>query len=349
MGLTVVSVAYPFARVDDDPVGGAEQVLAAIDRALVAAGHRSIVVAAEGSRAAGELAGVPAVRGDIDEVARARTHAAVRARIAEVLPHADLVHLHGIDFADYRPEPGPPAIVSLHLPLDWYPAEALRPRPGVHLVPVSHSQAAAAPPGVRLLEPVENGVDVDAFAPAAKDGFVLALGRVCPEKAFDVALDAARVAGAPMKLAGAVFPYPAHRRHFEDAIAPRLDRDRCWIGAVQGDRKRRLMAQARAVLVPSTAAETSSLVAREALAAGTPVIARPIGALREVVEPGVTGFFAETVAEFADAVRRADRIDPEACRRAARERFDLRRTTDAWLALYHRAAEEGRGRRLRAG
>ena len=48
MRLTILNVAFPFARVSPDPVGGAEQVLAQLDRALVAAGHRSIVVASAG-------------------------------------------------------------------------------------------------------------------------------------------------------------------------------------------------------------------------------------------------------------------------------------------------------------
>ncbi|RYY04731.1 MAG: glycosyltransferase family 4 protein, partial [Alphaproteobacteria bacterium] len=51
--LTVASVAYKLAPVGPDAVGGSEQVLTAIDAALVAAGHRSIVVAMEGSRSAG--------------------------------------------------------------------------------------------------------------------------------------------------------------------------------------------------------------------------------------------------------------------------------------------------------
>ena len=52
MPLTILQVAYPFAPVGRDSVGGAEQVLAACDRAAVCAGHRSIVVACEGSTVA---------------------------------------------------------------------------------------------------------------------------------------------------------------------------------------------------------------------------------------------------------------------------------------------------------
>ncbi|MBV9891397.1 MAG: glycosyltransferase, partial [Rhizobacter sp.] len=162
--LTVVSVAYPFATVTADPVGGAEQVLAHIDRALVAAEHRSIVIAPEGSRVAGELRAIPAVTEVIDEAVRARIHRAVRAQLrnAIALERPDVVHLHGVDFAAYLPPPGPPLLATLHLPLDWYPAEALAPtRPGTWLHPVSAHQARSAPAGAMLAAPIENGVDLD--------------------------------------------------------------------------------------------------------------------------------------------------------------------------------------------
>jgi glycosyltransferase involved in cell wall biosynthesis len=101
-------------------------------------------------------------------------------------------------------------------------------------------------------------------------------------------------------------------------------------------RKRRLLSAARCLLVPSLAPETSSLVAMEALACGTPVVAFASGALAEIVEPGVTGFLAGSVDEMAEAIRRCGQIDPSACRRVARERFSLREMTDAYLSLYSR-------------
>ena len=127
--LHVLSVAYPFAPVGPDAVGGAEQVLTAIDDALVRAGQRSTVIACAGSRASGELVPVPTPRGDIDVPARARGHAAVGAAIARIVAQGrvDLIHLHGIDFADYLPPPGPPVLATLHLPAAWYSATALAP------------------------------------------------------------------------------------------------------------------------------------------------------------------------------------------------------------------------------
>ena len=345
--LTVLSVAYPLAPVGPDSVGGAEQVLSAVDRALVAAGHRSVVVAQEGSAVAGALRPVPRPAGALDDAARERAQADTARAVAEALraERVDAVHLHGIDFHAYLPPPGPPALVTLHLPPSWYPAEALRPfRPGTWLHGVSASQHAAllearAEP---LLPPVPNGVPVEALGAArhARRSFALALGRVCPEKGQHLALEAARAAGVPLLLGGAVYPYEAHERYFAEEVAPRLDRSRRFLGPVGFARKRRLLAAARCVLVPSTAPETSSLVAMEAAACGTPVVAFPSGALPEVVEHGRTGFLVPPgPAAMAEAIGRVGALlDPEGIRRAARARFSDARMAGEYLALFRRLA-----------
>lgn len=340
MSLTVLSVAYPFAAVSADPAGGAEQVLAQVDRALVEAGHRSIVLAQAGSSVKGELIEVPPPAGEIDGHAWAAAHAHMRDAIDALASEVDLVHLHGFDFDSYVPPPGPPVLVTLHMPLAWYVPEVLRSdRPCTWFQPVSADQASRAPDGVALLPPIPNGVDVACYRPAAhKADYALVLGRVAPEKGFHDAIDAARLAGSPLRAAGQVFPYAEHRRYFEEEVAPRFDAERRWVGPVAGGTKRRLLAEAACMLIPSTAPETSSLVAMEALASGTPVIAFRSGALPEIVEDGVTGFIVDDVAGMADAIGRVSTIDPARCRREACERFALGRTTDAYLDLYHRLA-----------
>jgi glycosyltransferase involved in cell wall biosynthesis len=103
-------------------------------------------------------------------------------------------------------------------------------------------------------------------------------------------------------------------------------------------RKRVLLAGARCLIVSSVIAETSSLVAMEALACGTPVVALRRGALEDVVEHGVTGFVVDDVASMTAAIRAVSTIDRRACRAAAESRFDGRVMARAYLETYARIA-----------
>jgi glycosyltransferase involved in cell wall biosynthesis len=343
VSLTVLSVAYPLARVSADSTGGSEQMLSTLDRAVVAARHRSIVVAPEGSRVAGTLAPIPRIEGVLDDTAKAAAQAANRDAIARVVARerVDLVHLHGIDFDRYLPAPGPPVLATLHLPPDWYAPEALRPaRPRTWLNCVSAAQHAACPPSPNLVDPIENGVPVGQLAARhAKRGFALFLGRICPEKGVHLALQAAHRAGVSLIVAGELYPYEAHQRYFEAEVRPLLDARRRFVGPIGFSRKRRLLTAARCLLVPSLAAETSSLVVREAAACGTVVVAFPNGAIREAVVEGRSGFLVPDADAMADAIRRTGELDPEGCRALARARFDEAAMVERYLALYARLAE----------
>jgi glycosyltransferase involved in cell wall biosynthesis len=178
----------------------------------------------------------------------------------------------------------------------------------------------------------------------SKRDFALCIGRVCPEKGFHIALEAARQANIPLLLAGQVYPYEEHERYYRDEILPRLDRTRRFLGPVGFERKRRLLSAARCLLVPSLAPETSSLVAMEALACGTPVIAFPSGALADIVEHGKTGFLVDDANEMAEAIARARSIDPETCRQAARERFSADRMVAQYLQVYQQLTGDVSGR-----
>jgi glycosyltransferase involved in cell wall biosynthesis len=313
-----------------------------VEDAIVQAGHESVVLARLGSSCRGRLVPIdlPARvydRSVLDVVNRAYARA-----IDDVLErvHVDVVHMHGLDFLSYLPRPGPGVLVTLHMPASFYPAEAfVLDRPRTFLNCVSEFQRRRCPPSRAPLAVVTNGVALDDFRwQEPKQGFVVAMGTVSAETGFHVALDAAKAAGVELVLAGEIAPRPEQLRYFALEIAPRLDDRRRFVGPVGRDEKNDLLARASAVLLPSAVAETSSLVAMEALASGTPVIAAPVGALPDIVEHGRTGFLASGVEATAAAMVRAARIDPAECRGSAEERFGADRMARAYLDLYERAA-----------
>jgi glycosyltransferase involved in cell wall biosynthesis len=338
--LTILSVAYSLGAVRPDTSGGAEQVLGAIDRALARQGHQSLVVAVNGSEVAGTLIATPARRGALDEKALRQAQAAHREAIAFALASwsVDLVPLHGQDFSTYLPPSDVPALVTLHVPWQWYTAFPPR-RPTLHYNCVSEFQRRFWP--ARLdASVVENGVAVERLRTGVRRRrFALTLGRIAPEKGTHLALEAAAEANMPLLVAGDLYAYPEHERYFREQVAPRLRIARArLLGPVGWERKRRLLAGARCLLVASQAPETSSLVAMEALACGTPVIAYPAGALSQIVEHGRTGFLVHSPEEMADAIGEAEHIEAAACRAVARERFSEERMTRQYLDLYERLA-----------
>jgi len=338
--MTILTVTYAFARAGRDSAGGAEQVAAMLDRGIVAAGARSIVIAAEGSEVCGELVPIPLPECDLTPAVQAKVRERQRSAIATVLSREsiELVHMHGIDFHQLLPDASVPVLATLHLPLAWYPPHALQPvRPHTYLHCVSHAQHGTRPADTAFLPPILNGVPVDRLMYRRRPGsYALCLGRICEEKGFHLGVQAARLAGVPAVVAGRVFPYEAHEAYFARTLAPLLDVQRRYVGPADFLTKRRLLAYARCLLVCSTIPETSSLSAMEALASGTPVIAFRNGALPDIVEHGKTGFLVDSVEEMADAIRAVGAIDRAECRRAAEERFGEKRMIAEYLALYSR-------------
>lgn len=336
--LHVLSVAYPLAPVGPDAVGGAEQVLTMLEARLPARGHRSTVIACEGSSCMGRLVPIPCPCGAIGLRQRHEARAATRAAIAGVIRSdpPDLIHCHGLDFSSYLPPPGIPALVTLHLPPAWHPDQVWQlDRPRTRLVCVSQAQRHACPAARLPIEVVENGVPVGKLAAKhARRRFVLSLGRICPEKGQHRAIAAARQAGVPLLIGGSVFAYPEHRAYFDQHVQPHLGAACRFLGPLGFGRKRRLLSAARGLLLPTTAPETSSLVTMEAFACGTPVIAFRSGALPDLIEHGRTGFLVDDEDEMAARIADLDRIDPAACRAVARARFDAERMTDRYLELY---------------
>jgi glycosyltransferase involved in cell wall biosynthesis len=339
--MKILNVAYPFAPVSRDAVGGAEQVLNHIVEAVVCAGHNSITVARNDSQVPGKLAPIPIADGPLNHHdARAMVYECVRQTIHSTIEteSPDLLHFHGIDFYEYLSfETKIPILVTLHLPPEWYPQACFDGWDNVHFNCVSEDQSRRVPGEIKI---VPNGVPIPVFAvrPKKRD-YIMCLGRICPEKGFHFALDAAAKLNLPLVLAGEVFKYDAHQSYFKSEILPRLSERRRFIGPIGRARKHRLLAAARCIVIPSTVNETSSLVAMEALACATPVVAFRNGALPSIIDHGRTGILVNNPAELPEAIEAARSIDPAECRHVAIEKFSCDAMTRRYLALYEELSD----------
>jgi len=351
--MNVLYIGFPLLPIDDATCGGAEQVLSVLERAMHARGHRTAVAAADGSRCTGELlpTGPPAETPDqLAQRERAQWDA-IRQALRRRALEPDIIHDHSGGFWQHAHEIDMPVLATLHLPRRMYAPELFDDLPAnVFFNCVSQSQAQAFPDLPGFVGVVENGVDLERFPlQNQKDDFVLWLGRICEEKGPHLAIAAARQAGVRLVLAGDVYPFSYHQEFWEREIAPAIDGAAVsFIRQPSFTLKLDLLQRAQAVLIPSVVDETSSLVALEAMACGTPVIAFRRGALPQLVADDETGFIVDSVAEMAHAISRAPQIDPAACREHVATRHSFAATVDGYERLYEEVVGRARADRLAA-
>jgi glycosyltransferase involved in cell wall biosynthesis len=227
-----------------------------------------------------------------------------------------------------------PTVVTAHGPMGTEWGEYLRAISAwVGLVAISDSQRRLSP-DLPWRATVHNAVDPDDLMYADQKGdYVLFLGRMCAEKAPQLAIDASRTAGRRLLLAGKCAE-PAEEEFFAEHIQRRLGPDVEWIGEIGGDEKRELLANAQALLFPIQWDEPFGIVVIEAMGSGTPVVALGRGAVPELVVDGVTGFVRDEPAELADALREVGRLDPADCRRHVVENFTPERMVEGYERVF---------------
>jgi glycosyltransferase involved in cell wall biosynthesis len=338
---SVLYVAYPLLPMTEESCGGAEQVLGVTEREMRSRGWRTCLAAAQGSSPAGELfsTGAPAGAPDRFEQRDAEQNRRIIAMLRRDAYRFDLIHDMSGRFWRYADEVELPVLATLHLPRSFYPRELFNDIPrNVSFNCVSESQARSFSDLPRTMGVVQNGVELSRFRfSKSRDGYLLWMGRICEEKGTHLALEVAERAGSLVVLAGQVYPFSYHQQYFEREVAPRLERlgSRArLLHQLSLDNKVALLRRARALLLPTLAQETSSLVAMEAMACGTPVIAFRRGAVPEIVEDGVTGFLVDSVEEMAQAVVLAEQIDPAACRARVEKLYSAARMVDDYERMY---------------
>jgi len=169
-------------------------------------------------------------------------------------------------------------------------------------------------------------------------GYLAFLGRISPEKRPDVAIDVARRAGIPLKIAAKVDA--ADRRYFNTKIRPLLDGPGVeFVGEIGDQDKSEFLGNALALLFPIRWPEPFGLVMIESMACGTPVIAWDCGSVREVVEHGVSGYIVQSRTEALAALQRISDLDRRTVRATFERRFTSTSMASAYLDVFQRLSE----------
>jgi glycosyltransferase involved in cell wall biosynthesis len=339
--LRIAHVAPPLERVPPLGYGGTERVVHELVVELDRRGHDVTTFASGDSDVPGRLVAT------VPEALRPAGYTGDHlpyflATVREVLdraPEFDVVHSHLEWVSPLLARVCPVPVVSTfhgRLDLPWA-ADALR-DPPAGLVAISENQAATHPDVPWTI--VHNGLTLtDAPFERRRGDHLCFVGRVAPEKGIVEAIEIAQAAGRPLRIAAKVAPMGVERNYYNDVFAPALERagsDVEFLGELSQADRDQLFAESYASLMPGAWPEPFGLVAIEALACGTPVIARRIGALPEIIREGVDGFFGDDVTAMAFLVERAGDLDRDAIRASVLDRFSAVRMTDGYEALYRR-------------
>jgi len=190
-------------------------------------------------------------------------------------------------------------------------------------------------PLVNWLGTVYHGMPEQLLSEGKGEGGYLAfLGRICADKGILPAIEIARRAGLPLKVAAKVDP--VDRKYFEEEVRPVLAMSPHveFIGEINDARKPDFLGKAKALLFPISWPEPFGLVMIESMACGTPVVAFNSGSVPEVMEDGLTGFVVNDIDGAVAAVNRLDRLYRPTIRSRFEERFSARAMARDYLRVY---------------
>lgn len=163
------------------------------------------------------------------------------------------------------------------------------------------------------------------------DDYLASCCEIRPQNGVDHAVEIAARSGRRLVIAGPV----RNREYFDARIAPHLDSSRItYVPDADPNARVRLLGKAAGLLCPLQGAGTFEMSCLEANACGTPVIAYPVAAMREIVTDGHNGFLVSDVAAAVDAVERLDTLSRREIRKAAEGRFSADTMVTAYRSLY---------------
>ena len=344
--LRIAQVAPPLERVPPAAYGGTERIVHELTTELVRRGHDVTVFASGDSDVPCRL--VPTVDAALRpagiEGDAGGWFAATVKQVVESAADFDVIHSHlewwSLPLARMSPVP---VVATFHGRLDLPWADRLFENAPAGMVAISRHQAHTHPDVPWTI--IHNGLSLDRapFGDRPGEAFCF-VGRVDREKGIVEAIDIAKRAGRPLRIAAKVGNIPSQRAYYEDVFLPALQRAGSlveYLGELAPAERDQLFAESYATLMPGAWPEPFGLVSIESLACGTPVLARRVGALPEIIREGVDGYFGDDAAAMAFYADRLAGLDRAAIRERVIERFSAARMTDRYEELYARMLGTG--------
>ena len=337
--MRIAQVAPLYESVPPKLYGGTERVVSWLTEELVRLGHDVTLFASGDSLTAARL--VPAckkaLRLDSSCVDQLAHHVVMLDQVFSEKENFDLIHFH-VDYLHFPFSRRQPIahVTTLHGRLDLPDLVPLyRHFRDIPVISISDAQRKPLP-WANWQGTVHHGLPRESFSLGGGKGKYLAfLGRTSTEKGLDQAIEIAKRAEMPLKIAAKIDRVDV--KYFETVIKPLLDHPLIeFIGEIGYPEKNVFLGNAAGLLFPINWREPFGLVMIEAMACGTPVIAYPLGSVPEVMQERVTGFIVPDLEGAVKAVKRLGEIDRRKCRRYFEQHFNAERMAQDYLNIYQR-------------
>jgi glycosyltransferase involved in cell wall biosynthesis len=334
--MRIAMISTPFVAVPPRDYGGTELVVHELVEGLLDRGHDVTLFATGDSRTRAPLRSLyPRAQWPPEGIIDLNHCSWALREVAE--GGFDLIHAHSAaGLALGRLVPDTPLVYTLHHVQQPALSEYYSHFPEVGFVAISEDQARRET-GAHQVTVIHHGLDPARYRWTERPGsHVCFIGRFAREKGPHAAIDAASLAGVPIRMAGEA--HPPDRDYACAQVEPRLQAQHVtWLGCIGTDQKVPLLRDARALLAPIDWNEPFGLTLIEAMLSGCPVVAFSLGSIPELIEPGVTGFIATSLEDMARLIRPGgpvDRLDRRVIRTVAVRRFNHRRMAADYEDLY---------------